>query len=165
MLAAAVATGVAATGVCYFTEAFGPAAESIPVAPLVTSIPAPAALPNVAITPNPLLDAVTRGAVSSTSVAAQSDLPLIGPIGQPAPVAHAALSSPAVPVRVASERVGRHRAPEPAVVGNGAAASFTTAALPAVNPLGILQAAFAVFVSNGDQPGDNGGLLIGNGAD
>jgi hypothetical protein len=55
MLAAAVATGVAATGVSYFSEAVSPAAQATSMAPMVASTPSPRAF----ATPNRLLEAAT----------------------------------------------------------------------------------------------------------
>jgi hypothetical protein len=157
MLAAAVATGVAATGVGYYTEAIAPAAESTSVAPLVASIPSSAAF----ATPNRLLEAVTGEAASSTDVAPEAAnagvLPLVGRSAGPA-----AQSRPAVPQSVVPKASALSRTP--AVTGDGPA-PLAAVAGPGGNPIGIFGAVFAVFVSNGDEPGENGGLLFGNGAD
>ena len=166
MLAAAVATGVAATGVSYFSEAVPPAAQSTSMAPMVVSTPSPRAF----ATPNRLLEAATGHPALSTGAAAQANSAAVARPAGPSAVPEAQ-SRPAVPQRVARVRVSGNddpsrifRHPTSAVVGDRPA-TFVTAAGPAVNPIGILGAAFAVFVSNGDEPGENGGLLIGNGAD
>ena len=166
MLAAAVATGVAATGVSYFSEAVSPAAQATSMAPVVASTPSPRAF----ATPNRLLEAATGHPALSTGAAAQANSAAVARPAGPSAVPEAQ-SRPAVPQRVAPVRVSGNddpsrifRHPTSAVVGDRPA-TFVTAAGPAVNPIGILGAAFAVFVSNGDEPGENGGLLIGNGAD
>src|SRR5689334_16536598 len=104
MFAAAVATGVAATGVTYFSEAASPAAQSTSVAPVVESIPSPGAF----ATPNLLLEAVTGGAVSSTGVAPQADTAAVARPADPLAVPETQ-SGPAVPHRVPPVRVSENR--------------------------------------------------------
>jgi hypothetical protein len=166
MLAAAVATGVAATGVTYFTEPVAPAAQSASMAPVVTSKPSPGAF----ATPNRLLQAMAGTAVSPTDIAPQRDTAAAAWPVSPAAVPEAQ-SRPALVHRALPVQVGENYAPvtaflhpTAALVGDGPAPHATPAGA-AVNPVGILGAAVAVFVSNGDEPGENGGLLIGNGAD
>jgi hypothetical protein len=53
--------------------------------------------------------------------------------------------------------------PSPALIANLSALPVGPA-VAAPDVFGFLSAAIGVFVSNGDEPGENGGLLIGNGA-
>jgi hypothetical protein len=163
--AAAITAGLlAAAGAGIGTETASLAAESPLTMPLAHSAPSPGAY----ATPNRLIAAATAlpdppaaswSPEATSNSAGRQPVSLIGSTGL-------ALSPAAFREPGASTR-GKSSTATTLIHSSTlerAMPAATPDLVPNANPMGMLGAVFAVFVSNGG-PGQNGGLLIGNGGD